>query len=149
MYQFMRLKVRELMLLLLIREISLYLPVAVLPTPQAQSPAAHPPHRTQATPGMGAGLWTRGRRQCGWGSLSSFQQLGTVVICILHIIYSSMFPAAATGRAPEITTDSVPSCQHHKRNPQQRTHRPESWRPLGRGLVCGRRARGGAGGSGA
>jgi len=41
------------------------------------------------------------------------------------------------GGASHITTDSVPSCHHHKRNPEQRTRHPESWRPLGWGLVSG------------
>ena len=61
-------------------------------------------------------------------------------------ICPSMFPAAATGRVPGITIYSVPSCHHHKRNPKQRTRRPESWRPLGGGLVCGRRVGSSAGG---
>ncbi|MRG77234.1 MAG: hypothetical protein C5S33_05665, partial [ANME-2 cluster archaeon] len=50
------------------------------------------------------------------------------------------------GGASHITTDSVPSCHHHKRNPQQRTRHPEPRRPLGWGLVSGRGVGGGAGG---
>ena len=39
----------------------------------------------------------------------------------------------SAGGASHITTDSVPPCHHHKRNPRQRTRHIESWRPLGWG----------------
>jgi hypothetical protein len=67
---------------------------------------------------------------------------------LLNVLRISSAPGPHNiSRAPGITIDSVPSCHHHKRNPQQRTRHIESWRPLGRGLVSGRGVGGGAGGA--
>ena len=54
--------------------------------------------------------------------------------------FSACAPAPgphSIGRAPGIIVYLIPSCHHHKRNPQQCTRHPEPWQPLGRGLFSG------------
>ena len=57
---------------------------------------------------------------------------------LLNVLRVSSAPGPHNiSRAPGIIVYLIPSCHHNKRNPQQCTHRPKPWRPLGRGLVCG------------